>query len=62
MGSLRSPENRGKFKWLHVCADENALVAEEFAPENLRRLRLAAPTIFVVKAVSARPLTDFAPC
>jgi len=32
------------FEWLNACADENALVAEEFASENLRRLRLTAPT------------------
>jgi len=36
------------FEWLNACADENASVAEEFARENLRRLRLAAPTIVLV--------------
>ena len=36
------------FEWLNACADENASVAEEFARENLRRLRVAAPTIVLV--------------
>lgn len=35
-------------EWLNTCADENASVAEEFARENLSRLRLAAPTIVLV--------------
>lgn len=40
--------HRRPFEWLNVCADENALVAGELARENLRRLRLAAPTIVLV--------------
>lgn len=39
---------RRPFEWLNACADENALVAEAFARENLSRLRLAAPTIVLV--------------
>lgn len=46
--SSRLSWRRRPFEWLNTCADENALVAEEFARENLRRLRLAAPTIALV--------------
>lgn len=46
--SSRLSWRRRPFEWLNACADENALVAEEFARENLRRLRLAAPTIALV--------------
>jgi diguanylate cyclase len=40
-------------RWLDACAAENALVADEFATENLNRLRLAAPTIVLVDLVAA---------
>jgi len=46
--SSRLSLRRRPFEWLNGCADENALVAEEFARENLSRLRLAAPTIVLV--------------
>ncbi len=47
------PSPRQSWVWrelerLSTCASQNALVAEEFARENLRRLRLAAPTIVSV--------------
>lgn len=42
---------RRAVEWLKACAAENALVAGEFARQNLHRLRLASPSIVLVNLI-----------
>jgi diguanylate cyclase (GGDEF)-like protein len=45
------PPSRRVLDWLKTCREENDSVAQEFARENLRRLRLAAGVILLLNLV-----------